>query len=124
MSRSVFSKFSIVLAGGGVDVVLEHLCERIWNPWLLGAFSSLLGWSYYGERGISYLLGGRYGKVAFRFLFLGAILWGSTGNLTAVWQLSDLCNAMMAVPNLTALLLLSSEVLRLWKQEIKNTPED
>jgi len=90
---------------------------------LLFAFSSLLGWSYYGERGFSYLLGRKKGIFLFRLFFLGAILWGSVGELTAVWQLSDFCNAMMAIPNLTALLLLSPEVVRLWKDWIKNTSE-
>ncbi len=86
---------------------------------LMFAFSSLLGWSYYGERGLSYLFGGRKGRWLFRLLFLGAILWGSVGELEAVWALSDLCNALMAFPNLTALLLLSPEFLRLWRSYMK-----
>jgi len=90
---------------------------------LLFAFSSLLGWSYYGERGLSFLLRRERGTVVFRGLFLAAIVWGSVGELTAVWQLSDLCNAMMAMPNLTALLLLSPEAVRLWKEWMQKTSE-
>ena len=82
---------------------------------LLFAFSSLLGWSYYGERGLEYLTGSQKGRGAFRVLFLAAILWGSVGNLELVWQLSDLCNGLMALPNLIAILLLSPEALRLWR---------
>ena len=90
---------------------------------LLFAFSSLLGWSYYGERGLSFLLRRERGTVVFRGLFLAAIVWGSVGELTVVWQLSDLCNAMMAIPNLTALLLLSPEAVRLWKEWMQKTSE-
>lgn len=86
---------------------------------LMFAYSSLLGWSYYGERGLSYLLGGKKGRGLFRLFFLAAILWGSVGELEAVWQLSDLCNALMAFPNLIALLLLSPEFLRLWRSYMK-----
>ena len=90
---------------------------------LLFAFSSLIGWSYYGERGLSFLLGGHRGRSFFRGVFLVAIVWGSVGELTEIWQLSDLCNAMMAIPNLTALVLLSPEVFKLWKNWIKKTSE-
>lgn len=82
---------------------------------LLFAFSSLLGWSYYGERGLEYLMGNGKGRGCFRLLFLGAIVVGSTGDLAAVWQLSDLCNGLMALPNLIALLLLSPEAFSLWR---------
>lgn len=83
---------------------------------VLFAFSSLLGWSYYGERGLERLLGEGRGRNVFRALFLGAVLLGSVGELGTVWQLSDLCSAMMAIPNLLALLLLSPEVFSLWRE--------
>lgn len=86
---------------------------------LLFAFSSLLGWSYYGERGLSYLLGGRRGRGMFRVLFLSVILVGSVGDLTAVWHVADLCNGLMALPNLIAILLLSPEALRCWRAWVK-----
>lgn len=83
---------------------------------LLFAFSSLLGWSYYGERGLAFLLGGTRGRGGFRWVFLLFILLGSVGELELVWQLSDLCNAMMALPNLLALALLSPEAFALWRE--------
>lgn len=86
---------------------------------LLFAFSSLLGWSYYGERGLSYLTGSRRWTGLYRVCFLAFIVAGSLGEVGAVWQVADVCNGMMALPNLLALLLLSPEALRLlnhWKQ--------
>jgi len=89
---------------------------------LLFAFSSLLGWCYYGERGMERLLGRRTGKYLFRILFLLAVVWGSIGDLEWVWHISDICNAMMALPNLLALLLLSPEVFKLWQQYMEKRP--
>lgn len=80
---------------------------------LLFAFTSLLGWSYYGERGLSWLTGTTRFKWLYRALFLGAVVLGSVGDMSSVWQLADVFNGLMALPNLTALLLLSPEALRL-----------
>lgn len=82
---------------------------------VLFAFTSVLGWSYYGERGLGDLLGGRRGRGAYRLIFLACILLGSVGEVGAVWQLADLLNGLMALPNLIALLLLLPEVLRDWR---------
>ncbi len=80
---------------------------------LLFAFTSLLGWSYYGERGLASLTGNGRGRGVYRLLFLTMIVLGSVSDLTCVWQLADLFNALMALPNLLALLLLSPEALAL-----------
>ena len=80
---------------------------------LLFAFTSLVGWSYYGERGLAWLTGGSRGRTLYRLLFLGAIVLGSVGDLSAVWNLADLWTGLMALPNLLALLLLTPEALRL-----------
>ena len=80
---------------------------------LLFAFTSLLGWSYYGERGLACLLGEGRGRGAYRAVFLAMIVLGSVGDLQAVWQLADIFNALMALPNLCALLLLSPQALPL-----------
>lgn len=78
---------------------------------LLFAFTSLLGWSYYGERGLSYLTGTTKWKWAYRAVFLVAVVAGSVGELASVWQLADIFNGLMALPNLAALLLLSPEAV-------------
>ncbi len=83
---------------------------------LMFAFSSLLGWSYYGERGLEYLTGSTRWTGLYRAVFLAFVVVGSVGEVGAVWQVADICNGMMALPNLAALLLLSPEALRLITQ--------
>ncbi|MEG0321439.1 MAG: alanine:cation symporter family protein, partial [Oscillospiraceae bacterium] len=72
----------------------------------------LLGWSYYGERGLSHILHTDRFTPLYRAVFMAVIVVGSVGDLAAVWQLADVLNGLMALPNLVALLLLSPEVLR------------
>lgn len=86
---------------------------------LLFAFTSLLGWSYYGERGLSYLTGTTRWKWLYRVFFMVMVVLGSVGDMSSMWQLADIFNGLMALPNLAALLLLSPEALRLlgdWKR--------
>ncbi len=90
---------------------------------LLFAYSSLLGWSYYGERSLAFLTGTERYTTAFRCFFLLCVVAGSVGDVTAVWLLADISNGLMALPNLAALLLLSPEVLRElnnWKEKQRN----
>lgn len=75
------------------------------------AFSTILGWSYYGERAVEYLGGSRYIK-SYRLLYIVAIFMGSIFELSLVWNLSDMMNALMAIPNLVSLILLSGVVAR------------
>ena len=94
--------FSSVLGPWGGAVVSLSL--------LLFAFSSILGWSWYGASKCSL---GMFRLVpAYRLVFLSCVVLGSVWEGEAVWELVDLCNALMAIPNLTALLLLSPQVLR------------
>lgn len=80
---------------------------------LLFAFTSLLGWGYYGQRAVETLFPRRKVVLPFRLLFLASILLGGVWDVEEVWTLSDLANALMALPNLTALLLLSPRALAL-----------
>lgn len=70
------------------------------------AFSTLIGWSYYGEKAIEYLFGGKAIKV-YRVFFIVAVMVGAVTSLEFVWNFSDLMNGLMAIPNLIGLLLLS-----------------
>ena len=70
------------------------------------AFSTLLGWCYYGERCVEYLSGTRAMK-GYRILYVVAVFLGSIVSLQLVWNLADIMNALMALPNLLSLLLLS-----------------
>ncbi len=75
------------------------------------AFSTMLGWSYYGERNLEYLLGAK-AIAPYRLLFVAVIAVSAVAKLDVVWLLSDIMNALMAVPNLIGLLLLSGLVWR------------
>lgn len=90
---------------------------------LLFAFSSILGWSCYGQQALSFLPGGSRLLPLYRLSFLLAIPIGAVRESTALWAFVDLCDALMAIPNLIALLLLSPTVLSLlhqWKQTKKS----
>ena len=78
---------------------------------ILFAFSSILGWSCYGQQGLRYLTGGDRFLPLYRAVFLGCVVLGAVSDTQALWQLVDLCSALMALPNLTALLLLSPRAL-------------
>jgi AGCS family alanine or glycine:cation symporter len=75
------------------------------------AFSTILGWSYYGERAMEYLAGKR-SIVFYRILYILLVYAGSTMSLALVWNLADIMNALMAVPNLISLLLLSGVIAK------------
>lgn len=73
-------------------------------------FSTILGWSYYGERAVEYLLG-KKGIKPYRILWVIGIFIGSVLSLKIVWDLADAMNALMALPNLVSLLLLSGVIV-------------
>lgn len=74
------------------------------------AFSTILGWSYYAEKAVEYLGGKRWIK-CYRVLWVIGIYVGSVMNLSLVWNLADGMNALMAIPNLISLILLSGVVV-------------
>lgn len=78
----------------------------------LFAFTTIIGWSVYGERCITYLFGVR-AILPYRLLWVVAVPVGATMNLDLVWLVADTLNAMMAIPNLIALLALSPVVFKL-----------
>lgn len=82
---------------------------------LLFAFSTLIGWSFYGETSAVYLLG-RKAVLPYRLLWVGAIWLGATGSLQLVWQVSDTLNGLMAVPNLVAILGSAALIRKLIKE--------
>jgi AGCS family alanine or glycine:cation symporter len=81
----------------------------------LFAFTTMLGWSYYGERCAQFLLGPKV-VLPFRVLWVVGIFLGTQMSLGLVWKMSDALNGMMAIPNLIALLLLSPVVFKLTRQ--------
>ena len=81
----------------------------------LFAFSTILGWSYYGQRGIQYIFGIKAVPV-YKVIFILMIMVGCVSQLNLVWDISDTFNGLMAIPNLFAVLLLHGQVI----QEIKS----
>jgi AGCS family alanine or glycine:cation symporter len=81
----------------------------------LFAFTTMLGWSYYGERCAQFLLGPKV-VLPFRVLWVIGVFIGTQMSLGLVWKMSDALNGMMAIPNLLALLLLSPVVFTLTRQ--------
>jgi alanine or glycine:cation symporter, AGCS family len=74
-------------------------------------FSTILGWSYYGERAMEYLLGKR-SIFPYRVAWVIGVFLGSVATLPMVWDMADAMNALMAIPNLVAILLLSGVIVR------------
>ena len=75
------------------------------------AFSTILGWTYYSQKAVEYL-GGRKVMLAYRIVWIIMIYVGSVINLSLVWSFADIVNALMAVPNLISLLLLSGVIVK------------
>ena len=92
------------------------------------AFSTILGWSYYGESAVNYIEGQRINRF-YRILFIVALFFGCIVNLDIIWNIADCMNALMAIPNLIALLLLSGVTARetkkyLWSNKLDAEMED
>ena len=76
---------------------------------ILFAFGTLVSWSYYGEKSLEYLTGGKFIR-AYRIVYAAAAWLGCIMSLSLVWEISDTLNGLMAIPNLAALILLSGKV--------------
>ena len=92
------------------------------------AFSTILGWSYYGESAVNYIEGRRTNRF-YRILYIVALFFGSIINLDIIWYIADCMNALMAIPNLVALLLLSGVAAQetkkyLWSGRIDEVMEE
>ncbi|MBE0438891.1 MAG: sodium:alanine symporter family protein [Gammaproteobacteria bacterium] len=98
--------FESVLPGWGAYIVTLGLS--------VFAFTTILGWSVYGERCVEYLFGVR-SIIPFRVCWVIAVPIGASAQLSFIWLVADTLNALMALPNLVALLLLSPVVFKLTK---------
>lgn len=86
------------------------------------AYSTILGWAYYGERCVESLVG-RLGVMPYRVIFSLVVFVGCWLPLAAVWNLADILNGLMAIPNLIGLLLMSGLVARETRHYLKNDPK-
>lgn len=98
---------------------LTMRCFEQFFPWgrqliavclALFGFGSLIGWSYYGERSAEYLFG-KMGVRVYQLVYVMVVTLGAVASLQLVWKLADVCNGLMALPNLTAVFLLRGKVL-------------
>ena len=95
------ASFGETLGQGGVVIVAMATA--------LFAYSTLIGWNYYGEKAIEYLAG-RRAIAPYRVVFVAVVVVGAMMKLEFVWNFSDLMNGMMAIPNIVGLLLLAQVV--------------
>ena len=107
------------MAFGKITYIGAHLLSF---GLLTFAFSTILGWSYFGERAIEYL-GGRKMIMAYRIAFIATVFLGSIVSLEIVWNIADCMNALMAIPNLLSLLFLSNVIVHetrkyLWRDNL------
>jgi alanine or glycine:cation symporter, AGCS family len=91
-------------------------------------FSTILGWSYYGERATEYLFG-KKSILPYRLAWVAAVFIGSIASLDFVWDFADAMNALMALPNVIALLLLSGVIVSetrkyLWENRLDQQSAD
>jgi len=98
--------FDASLPGGGYIVSIGIV---------LFAFSTIVGWEYYGERCAEYLFGPKVNFI-YRILWIPFVVVGAIGGLGFVWDLADTLNGLMAIPNLIGVLLLSGTVFKLTKE--------
>ena len=87
------------------------------------AYSTILGWSYYGERAAEYLIG-RRAILPYKLVFLAVVVFSPVLALDLVWSIADILNALMAIPNLIAVLLLSGVIAQETRHYLKNLDEE
>ena len=92
------------------------------------AFSTILGWCYYGERAVEYLKGHQW-VIAYRIAYIAAVFIGSIMSLQMVWNFADCMNALMAIPNLISILALSGIIVHetrkyLWRNRLDEEMND
>ncbi len=99
--------FNVLLPGPGGWIVTIGL--------IFFSYSTILGWSFYGEKCTQYLFGSGSIKV-YRFIYISFVMLGTIVSLDLVWAVSDVFNGLMAIPNLIGIILLSGDVARETKQ--------
>lgn len=115
-SDITIAAFKTVLGTGGGWLVTIGIT--------LFAFSTILGWEYHGEKAFEYLLGTYRFNMVYRVIFSLVAYIGCTQTLSLVWNFSDIANALMAIPNLICMLLLSGEIasdIKKFQPEIKGS---
>jgi AGCS family alanine or glycine:cation symporter len=114
---SVDAKGEIV-TGSALTIAAFKTVLGDFGAWLicigiaLFAFSTILGWEYHGEKAFEYLVDTHKYNIVYRVIFSLVAYVGATTTLNLVWSISDIANALMAIPNLICLLVLSGEIAK------------
>ena len=115
--KLVQEAFSQHLFGSGFGYIFVAICL------LFFAFSTIIGWYYFGETNIRYLFGTK-ALLPYRLLVVAFVFLGSLLKIDLVWELSDFFNGIMVIPNLIALIVLSGTVAKLLKDYNHGVPFD
>ena len=113
------------ITDGGVLTTLAFQQIPILGPVILVvgiisfAYSTVLGWAYYGERCVEYF-SGKKGLIPYRVLYIAVAAIAPVISLNLVWTVADILNALMAIPNLIAVLLLSNVIVKETKKYIND----
>ena len=110
MTTAAFSQIPVI---GPIILVVGIICF---------AYSTILGWSYYGERCAEYLFGKKI-LLPYKLLYIAVIVIAPIVALDLVWNIADILNALMAIPNLVAVLALSGTIAKDTKHYLNNLDE-
>ena len=125
LTKRAFAQIPIVVGGFNLGSIMLSIAIFTF------AFSTILGWSYYGEKALEYLCGTHYriGKIVFRVLFIIVTFGGAIWTVQVGWAFGALANALMALPNLVCLLCLSGVLVSetrkyLWEGRLDDESEE
>src|SRR5690606_8699050 len=104
----------------GLDSILGSIVVSIGLA--LFAYSTLIGWSYYGEKSVEFLFGSK-AIMPYRYVFIIFVGIGAVSELSVVWGIADITNGLMAIPNLIALILLTPVIVAETKAYFSNSCE-
>ena len=113
------------ITDGGILTTLAFQQIPVLGPFILVvgiisfAYSTVLGWAYYGERCVEYFAG-KAGLIPYRVVYIIVAAVAPVVSLNLVWTVADILNALMAIPNLVAVLLLSNVIVKETKKYIND----
>jgi AGCS family alanine or glycine:cation symporter len=117
VTTGLYHQGAVEMTNGGILTRTAFAQIPVIGPFILTfglitfAFSTILGWCYYGEKGLEYLLGVK-SIVPYRVIYVAIAFLGTVLALDVVWDIADALNALMTIPNLIAMLLLSGVIVK------------
>lgn len=125
LSKQAFSQIPLSIAGFNLGTLMLTIAIMTF------AFSTILGWSYYGEKALEYLCGKyrRPARYIYRIMISTGTFFGANWAIEMVWNFGDTTNALMAIPNIICLLCLSGVIVKetrhyLWEKHLEEESQD